>query len=96
MDAEQKLEAGAPDPLERELQGSTPERVLDGRVKIKEWAGGIPQGKAEIPSVRFRSKWVSMAWLLPIVVVGLLVMIAVSQQLRTYDWMQNFIKDYPR
>ncbi len=34
-------------------------------------------------------------WLLPIIALALLVGIAVSQQLRTYPWMQQFLADYP-
>ena len=35
------------------------------------------------------------ACLLPIIVIGLVMAIAVAQQLRTYGWIQNFITDYP-
>jgi thiosulfate reductase cytochrome b subunit len=95
MGIEFRPEPGEPDPLESDLLGDPSERTLDGRIVIKDWAGGIAQERAEIPSVRFRSRWVSTAWLLPIVVVGLVVAIAVAQQLRTYGWMQDFIRDYP-
>lgn len=85
---------GAPDPLEADLIDDPTER-LDGRIVITDWAGGLAQEKAQIPSVRFGSRWVTTAWLLPIVVVGLVVAIAVAQQMRTQTWMQDFITDYP-
>jgi len=50
---------GAPDPLEAELLGHRRTKVLDGRIVIKDWAGGIPQENAQIPSVRIRSRWVT-------------------------------------
>lgn len=86
---------GEADPLEADLLADPTERGLDGRIVIKDWAGGIPQERAEIPSVRFGSRWVSAAWLLPIAVVGLIATIAVAQQLRKYPWMQEFIADHP-
>ncbi|MGB0113084.1 MAG: hypothetical protein WBP59_07665, partial [Ilumatobacteraceae bacterium] len=94
MNPSDALVPGAPDRLEAELIDDPTER-LDGRIEIKNWAGGLPQERAQIPSVRFRSKWVTTAWLLPIAVVGLVVAIAVAQQLRTQVWMQDFIADYP-
>jgi len=69
--------------------------LLDGRISIEDWAGGIPEEKATVPKVRIGRRWVATAWLLPIGAVGLLLSIAVAQQLRQYDWMQSFIEDYP-
>lgn len=59
------------------------------------WAGGIPVEKARVPSVRIGKRWVSTLWLIPIAIVGLLLMIAIAQQLREYSWMQSFLERYP-
>jgi len=45
--------------------------------------------------VRFGKRWVSTAWLIPIAVAGVIVMIGVCQQLRTYSGVQSFIAKYP-
>ena len=84
-----------PDPLERELVPYLNEGSPDGRIVVRDWAGGISQQRARAPSVRLGRRWVSLLWLLPIVVVGLVVAVAVAQQLRTYVWMQSFIREYP-
>lgn len=39
--------------------------------------------------------WVSALWLVAIGAAALIAVIAVAQQLRQYDWMQNFIARYP-
>lgn len=69
--------------------------VLDGRIVVDEWAGGIEETKARMPQLRIGQRWVSALWLIPIAGVGLVVTIAVAQQLRTYGWMQYFIRQYP-
>ncbi|MGH3957874.1 molybdopterin-dependent oxidoreductase [Mycobacterium sp.] len=69
--------------------------VLDGHIDIDEWAGGLPQDKARVPDLRIGRRWVSSLWLLPIGVVGLLILVALAQQLRQYDWMKSFIDGYP-
>lgn len=69
--------------------------VLDGRIDIDEWAGGLPQDKARVPDLRVGRRWVSSLWLLPIAVAGLLIAVALAQQLRQYGWMQSFLQTYP-
>ncbi len=81
--------------LENLLDRSQRQRVTDRRVKIDDWAGGIPQEKARVPNVRIGRRWFSSLWLVPIGAAGLIVAIALAQQLRQYDWMQNFIAAYP-
>ena len=81
-------------PMSRDDEDSGDAR-LDGRIVISEWAGGIPEEKAEFPSLRFGSRWFSLLWLIPVGAVTLLVAIAVAQQLRTYSWMQSFLLDFP-
>lgn len=69
--------------------------MLDRRVEVDHWAGSIPQEMAQVPVLRVGRRWVSSLWLIPIGVVGLLVAIALAQQLRRYGWMQDFISTYP-
>lgn len=83
------------DPETRTHGKTSRETRLDGRIIISEWAGGIPEEKAQVPTVRIGKRWFSLLWLIPIGAVGLLIAIAVAQQLRTYDWMQQFLTDYP-
>jgi DMSO/TMAO reductase YedYZ molybdopterin-dependent catalytic subunit/thiosulfate reductase cytochrome b subunit len=89
------LSAGAPDPLEETLLGYANQGSPDGRIVTKDWAGGIAQTRAEIPSVRIGRRWLNILWLLPVLGLGLLVGVAVAQQLRTYPWMQEFLVKYP-
>lgn len=81
--------------LEAELDPHERQGVLDGRIIVEAWAGGIAQERATVPFVRLGRRWVNSLWLIPIGVVGLLLAVAVAQQLRTYDWMQDFIDRYP-
>lgn len=69
--------------------------ALDRRVEIGHWAGSIPQEMARVPAVRIGKRWVSSLWLIPLGVAGLVVGIALAQQLRHYGWMQDFIATYP-
>ncbi|WP_083741115.1 molybdopterin-dependent oxidoreductase [Mycobacterium sp. MS1601] len=65
------------------------------RVRLGEWAGGIADQPASIPSVRLGRRWVSTLWLIPLAVAGLLIGVAVAQHLRQFDWMQEFLQRYP-
>ena len=69
--------------------------VLDRLVDLDDWAGGIPQEKARVPAIRIGRRWFSTLWLVPIGVAGLLIAIALAQQLRQYGWMQSFLETYP-
>src|SRR5215471_20705909 len=79
----------APDPLEAKL---TPG---EERINLAEWARFIPPVKARIPEVRIGKRWYSTGWLIPIGIVGVIVFIALCQQLRTYSGVQSFIAEYP-
>src|SRR5262245_47799330 len=82
-----------PDPLETRLDtGEHP--GVDEPIDVVEWSRFIPPIMARIPEVRIGKRWFSILWLLPITVVGLVVGIAVAQQLRTYPEVQQFIKTY--
>lgn len=48
-----------------------------------------------MPGIRVGRRRVNSLWLLPIGVAGLLVAIALGQQLRQYGWMQSFLETYP-
>ncbi|MFD4711835.1 molybdopterin-dependent oxidoreductase [Streptomyces sp. NPDC058430] len=85
---------GSPDPLEARLTTSAHPGAPD-RIVTAEWARHIPPIMARVPQVRIGRRWFSILWLLPIMVVGLLIGIAVAQQLRTYPAVQDFIKTYP-
>jgi methionine sulfoxide reductase catalytic subunit len=85
----------SPDPIRRELLPYANQGSRDGRIIEGDWAGGIREEYARIPSVRLRNTWISVLWLIPIIIVGLVMAIAVAQQLRTYEWMQTFLRNYP-
>lgn len=65
------------------------------RIRIGDWAGGIPDQPASVPSVRIGRRWFSTLWLLPLTVVTLVLGVAIAHHLRQYGWMQEFILRYP-
>ncbi len=81
--------------LEAMLDQHERQGVLDGRIVVEDWAGGIPQTRAAMPSLRVGRRWISSLWLVPLTAVGLLVAVALAQQLRQYAWMQEFLRRYP-
>ena len=83
------------DPLERDLQPFYNQGNRNGRIIIDDWAGGIPQTKATLPSVRIGKRWFSSLWLIPLGLLFVVLSIAVLREVRTYEWMQNFIATYP-
>ena len=86
---------GERDPIEDDLLRRVNQGALDGRIVIKDWAGGIPEERAKAPSLRLGRRWFNVLWLIPVVVVVGVVSVAVAQHLRTYSWMQAFIQEYP-
>lgn len=62
------------------------------RVDLENWAGGIPQEYARVPMIRLHRRWINTLWLIPLGVAGLIVAIALAQQLRQYGWMQHFLQ----
>ena len=80
---------GAPDPLEAELSQA------GDRIVAAAWSRRIPPIMARVPEVRIGRRWFSILWLLPIAVVGLIIGIAVCQQLRTYPAVQSWIAAHP-
>jgi len=87
--------AASPAPLESLLKQRRRQTVLTRHVDLDDWAGGIPQEQARVPTIRIGRRWFSTLWLLPIAAAGLLVAIALAQQLRQYSWMQSFLETHP-
>jgi DMSO/TMAO reductase YedYZ molybdopterin-dependent catalytic subunit/thiosulfate reductase cytochrome b subunit len=84
------MKPGEPDPLEASLTGRR-----QGPITLDDWAGGIPQDRAKLPSVRIGRRWFSSLWLVPLGVVGLVLSIAVVREMTRYGWYQDFIAHYP-
>jgi len=84
------MTAGVPDPLEAALAGRH-----EGPISLDDWAGGIPQTRAQLPSVRIGRRWFSSLWLIPLGIVGLVLSIAVVREMTRYGWYQDFIARYP-
>ncbi len=81
---------GASDPLQTSLAGRR-----DGPISLDDWAGGIPQTRAQLPSVRIGRRWFSSLWLVPLGIVGLVLSIAVAREITRYGWYHDFIAAYP-
>lgn len=81
--------------LEANLDVHERQGVLDGRIIVDDWAGGIVQERASVPFVRIGSRWFNSLWVIPIGAVGMLVAVGVAQHLRDYSWMQDFIERNP-
>ena len=84
------MKPGEPDPLEQSLTGRR-----EGPITLDDWAGGIPQDRAKLPSVRIGRRWFSSLWLVPLGIVGLVLSIAVVREMTRYGWYQDFITRYP-
>ena len=84
------MEPGEPDPL-----GPSLKKGPAGAIALDDWAGGIPQTRAQFPSVRIGRRWFSSLWLLPLGIVGLVLSIAVVREMTRYGWYQDFITRYP-
>ena len=84
------MEPGEPDPL-----GASLKKGPAGAIALDDWAGGIPQTRAQFPSVRIGRRWFSSLWLLPLGIVGLVLSIAVVREITRYGWYQDFITRYP-
>ncbi len=79
----------AGDPLRGELSSAA------DRIVAAEWTRRVPPVMARVPHVRIGKRWFNTLWLIPVIVAGLIIGIAVCQQLRTYPAVQNFIHNYP-
>lgn len=88
-------EGDYPDPLEGELLDHLNQGSSHGRIVESSWAGGMEQTMASAPRVRVGHRWFNTMLLLPIACLAVIIGIAACQQLRTYQWMQDFISQYP-
>ncbi|MDA4110251.1 oxidoreductase [Mycobacterium holsaticum DSM 44478] len=70
-------------------------QTVTERVRPGEWAGGIADEPAQVPSVRIGRRWISTLWVVPLTVAGLAVAVAIAQHLRQFEWMQEFVLRYP-
>ncbi|HPU39154.1 MAG TPA: molybdopterin-dependent oxidoreductase [Microthrixaceae bacterium] len=82
-------------PFEDRLDRHERQGMLDGRIVVSDWAGGIAEERAEVPSLRIGRRWWTTLWLIPIAAVGLVLAVAVAREVRQYDWMRSFIERYP-
>jgi sulfoxide reductase catalytic subunit YedY len=48
---------GERDLIEDDLLRRVNQGALDGRIVIKDWAGGIPEERAKAPSLRMGRRW---------------------------------------
>lgn len=83
------------DPLQGSLQPYYHQGGYNGPIRVDDWAGGIPQTRAQLPSVRVGRRWFSTLWLVPIGIVALMLTIAVARDASRYPWFQEFIMRYP-
>lgn len=89
------MDAGDPDPLEKALLPYYNQGHRNGPIVVEDWAGGIPQTRAQIPAVRIGRRWFSTLWLVPLGILALVLSIAVVREMARYDWFQDFITRYP-
>jgi DMSO/TMAO reductase YedYZ molybdopterin-dependent catalytic subunit/thiosulfate reductase cytochrome b subunit len=84
------MRPGEPDPLEASLTGRR-----EGPITLDDWAGGLPQNRAQLPSVRIGRRWFSSLWLVPLGLIALVLSIAMVREMTRYGWYQDFITRYP-
>ncbi len=89
------MDAGDPDPLEKELLPYYNQGHRNGPIVVDDWAGGIPQTRAQIPAVRIGRRWFSSLWLVPLGILALVLSIAVVREMARYEWFHDFITRYP-
>jgi len=89
------MKPGEPDPLRKSLQPYYNQGHRDGPIVVDDWAGGIPETRAQLPSIRIGRRWFSSLWLVPLGVAGLVLSIAVVREMVRYGWFHEFIARYP-
>lgn len=89
------MNPGDADPLRESLQPYYNQGHHDGPIVIDDWAGAIPQTRAQLPSVRIGRRWFSSLWLIPLGVIGLVLSIAAVREMAHYEWFHEFIARYP-
>lgn len=89
------MEPGEADPLEKTLLPYYNQGHRNGPIVVDDWAGGIPQTRAQFPSVRVGRRWFSSLWLIPLGIVALVLSIAVVREMAGHQWFADFITRYP-
>ena len=89
------MQPGEPDPLEKSLLGYYNQGHRNGPIVIDDWAGGIEQTRARLPSVRIGRRWFSSLWLIPLGAIALVLSIAVVREMARHAWLTEFIARYP-
>ncbi len=89
------MKPGDADPLRKSLQPYYNQGHHDGPIVVDDWAGGIPQTRAQLPSVRIGRRWFSSLWLIPLGVIGLVLSIAAVREMAHYEWFAEFVARYP-
>lgn len=89
------MKSGEPDPLQESLQPYYNQGHRDGPIVVDDWAGGIPDTRAQLPSVRIGRRWFSSLWLVPLGVAALVLSVAVVREMARYGWYHDFIVRYP-
>ena len=94
-------EQHAPDPLPPD----SPQALRDYRARLtrgedvidpEAWAGALPAATGIVPRIRIGARrWMNLLWLAPIGLAGLIVAIAIAQELRTIPAVAQFIADHP-
>lgn len=84
-----------PDPLEAALQPFYNQGNRNGPIVLDDWAGGIPETKAQIPQVRIGRRWFSTLWLIPVGLIALVLTVAVCVEASRAQWWQDFVATYP-
>jgi sulfoxide reductase catalytic subunit YedY len=89
------MKPGDADPLRESLQPYYNQGHHDGPIVVDDWAGGIPQTRAQLPSVRIGRRWFTSLWLIPIGLIGLVLSIAAVREMAHYEWFHEFVARYP-
>jgi DMSO/TMAO reductase YedYZ molybdopterin-dependent catalytic subunit/thiosulfate reductase cytochrome b subunit len=89
------MKPGDADPLRKSLQPYYNQGHHDGPIVVDDWAGGIPQTRAQLPSVRIGRRWFSSLWLIPLGLIGLVLAIAAVREMAHYEWFHEFVARYP-
>ncbi len=74
------------DPIEADLTKA------DDRILLSHW---LPPQAGIVPLIRFRKRWYSVLWALPIAFILLVAGVAIAQGLRQIPSVQAFIEHYP-
>ncbi len=84
-----------PDPLADSLLPFYNQGHRNGPIVVDDWAGGIPQTRAQLPAVRIGRRWFSSLWLVPLGILALVLSIAVVREMAQHEWFQSFVARYP-